>query len=98
MSESLEDFVKKNSKFLRLNDGEEFTGTYMGFKVVPNSFDPDKDTVLYKLAYEDGQEISWQNGSTKVAREISPMEIGTKIIIKRTGEGTKNTKYEISKG
>lgn len=95
MAKTLNDFVKDNSKFLRLQDGESFEGIYVAFKVTPSTFDPEKETCIYKLKYEDGKEIYWQTASVAVARVISKYKGGEAINIKRQGSGTK-TKYVIS--
>lgn len=92
---TLSQFVKDNSKFLRLGDGECFDGVYVGYKITTNNFDPDKEMVVYKLKYaDDGKEVFWQTASCAVARLFSKFKGGEKIIIKRHGDGTK-TKYEI---
>ena|SRR3990167_8628917 len=92
---SLDDFIKKNSKFLKLGEGESFEGIYEAHKTSPSTFDPEKETVVYTLRYMDGHKIFWQTSSVKVARFISKLDPGNKLKIKRIGTGT-NTKYEIS--
>lgn len=92
---TLSQFVKDNSKFLRLADGESFDGSYVGYKITTNNFDPDKEMVVYKLRYaDDGKEVFWQTASCAVARLFSKFKGGEKIIITRHGALTK-TKYEI---
>jgi len=95
MTETLKDFVKNNSKFLRLGNGESFVGIYKGYKITQNNFDPDKQMVVYKLAYPDGKEIFWQSSATSVARTLAEFKGGEKIVITRHGEGQK-TKYSIA--
>ena len=95
MSKSLNDFVKDNSKFLRLDDGEVFEGSYVAFKVTGSQFDPDKETVVYKLRYPDGKELYFQTASVAVAKVFGKLKGGEAIRIKREGSGTK-TKYHIS--
>lgn len=95
MAKNLNDFVKDNSKFLRLQDGETFEGTYVGYKVTTSTFDPDKETVVYKLRYEDGKEVYFQTGSTAVASIFSKFKGGERVKVKREGTGTA-TKYKIS--
>ena len=91
----LKKFVKDNSKFLMLADGESFLGEYKGFKIMPNSYDPEKEIVCYKLTYEDGKDIYWKTASLKVANIISEIPVGGKIKIKRSGTDT-TTKYDVS--
>lgn len=92
---TLNDFVKDNSKFLRLQDKEVFEGNYVTFKVTGSTFDPSKDTVVYKLKYKDGKEVYFQTASVAVARTFGAMNGGEKICIKREGSGTQ-TKYLIT--
>ena len=95
MEKTLHDYVKDNSKFLRLDNGESFEGTYVGFKVTGSRFDPGKETVVYKVKYDDGKEVFFQTASIAVAKLFSKFRGGEKIRITRTGSGT-NTKYKIS--
>ena len=95
MSKTLNDYVKDNSKFLRLEDGETFDGFYSAYKVVGSKFDPEKETVVYKLRYEDGKEIYFQTASVAVAKIFGKFKGGEKIRIKREGSGTQ-TKYHIT--
>ncbi len=95
MEKSLHDYVKDNSKFLKLEDGEAFEGTYIGFKVTGSKFDPEKETVVYKVKYADGKEVFFQTASVAVARVLGKFKGGELIRIKRKGTGT-NTKYEIT--
>jgi hypothetical protein len=95
MSKNLNDFVKDNSKFIRLDDGESFEGTFKSFKVVSSQFDPEKETVVYKLAYLDGKESFWQTSSVRVAKLFSKFKGGEIVKITRHGKGNE-TKYEIS--
>lgn len=92
---NLNDFVRDNSKFLRLEDGESFEGFYLTFKVTGSKYDPEKETVIYKLRYEDGKEVYFQTASVAVAKTFGKLKGGEKIKIKRKGAGT-NTQYLIS--
>ena len=92
---NLNDYVKDNSKFLRLANGETFEGTYVTYKVTGNKFDPEKETVIYKLRYDDGKETYFQTASVAVAKIFGKFKGGEAVKIKRQGEGT-NTKYQIT--
>ena len=92
---NLNDFVRDNSKFLRLTDGESFEGYYKGYTVTQSQFDPEKETVVYKLAYDDGKGVFFQTASIAVAKTFGKMKGGEKIRITRKGSGTK-TQYVIS--
>lgn len=90
----LKDWAEEQSSFVTLEDGESITVVYKGYKVVPNSFDPDKTTVQYVLEI-DGKRKFWSTGSAKVARALDALKEGTEITIRREGEGP-NTKYHIA--
>ena len=93
-NEALRKFVKDNSRFLKLQDNEVFEGFYLASKVTSSKFDPDKDTVVYKLKYEDGKEIFFQTASVAVARTFADFDGGERIKITRHGTGNK-TAYRI---
>lgn len=97
MAKDLKTFVKDNQKFLKIKDGESFTGVYVSYVVGPNRFDPEgKETVSYKFKYTDSEKtIIWNNGSTKVADEMAKFSPGETLEIKRTGSGPSDTKYQI---
>jgi len=95
MDKTLNDFVKENSKFLRLSNGESFEGVYRGYKVAASTFDPEKDTCNYKLEYPDGQAVFFQTSSVAVAKTFSRLTGGEMIKIVRDGSGNK-TKYHIT--
>jgi len=92
--QNLEDFARRNSKFLKLDDKESFTGKYVSSKCVPSAFDPDKEIVQYELEYLDGQKVTWNNGSGRVAKEFAKIKLGETVTITRDGLATK-TRYEI---
>jgi hypothetical protein len=93
MEQSLRDFIKNNTKFLKLEDGEIFQGTFHGFKVIPNRFHPEDNTVQYQLKFVDGERtIKWENDKNYVATAMQKLKEGDLVQIKR--EGTeKKTKY-----
>lgn len=92
---NLSEYVRDNSKFLRLESGEVFEGTYVTYKIMGNKFDPEKETVVYKLRYDDGKDAYLQTASVAVAKAISKLKGGERLRIKREGAGTQ-TKYIIS--
>ena len=91
---TLNDYVRDNSKFLRLADGESFEGTFVAYKVTASTFDPDKETVVYKLKYKDGKETYWQTVSAAVAKAFSKLKGGEAVSITRKGEGS-STRWDI---
>jgi hypothetical protein len=94
MGKTLNDYVKDNSKFLRLADGESFEGTFVAYKVTASTFDPEKETVVYKLKYKDGKETYWQTASAAVAKAFSKFKGGEAVSITRKGDGP-STRWDI---
>ena len=80
----LADIVRKQSPYLRFADEETVTAVYKGFKTVPSSFDPEKETMRYLLGVEmDGEKMTkyWDNGSSGVAMALDVIKEGTLIDI-----------------
>ncbi len=90
----LKDWAVKQSPFITIDTGESIVVKYLGFKMVPNRFDVDKETVRYLFELPDGEQKPWENGQLQVARVLDEIVKGTMIKITRTGEGQK-TRYEI---
>lgn len=92
---NLNEFIKSNSQFLKIADGDTVTMVYKGYSIVPDRFNTGKETVSYLLQYPDtGKGISWNKGSTKVAAQMAKIPVGETISITRFGEGT-DTTYRI---
>lgn len=96
MSEDLEQFVKENTRFVKLEDGSTFTGKLMGMKRITNKFDSTKQAMEYEFETNDKRLVTWTTGSLKVAREVLKYKPGAILAITRHGEGTQ-TKYKIEK-
>ena len=90
----LKDWAIKQSPFITIDTDESIVVKYMGFKMVPNRFDVDKETVRYLFELPDGEQKPWENGQLEVAKEFDEIEKGTSVRISRTGEAAK-TRYEI---
>ena len=90
----LSNYAKRNSQFVKLEDGNSIEATYLGFKVGASSFDPDKETVSYKLEAEYGVKIL-QSGAIGLARLFDKVEEGAQVKITRTGKGNQ-TKYIVA--
>ena len=91
-------WAKKNSKTLILDDGETVEAVYQGFKIAANSFDPEKETVFYKLGVEtlDGSVTkAFKSASGRAARFFDGLAVGTRVKITRHGKAM-DTKYELS--
>lgn len=91
----LSNYVKNNSKFLSIQDGETVTMIYKGFSIIPDRFNPGKDTVSYLLQDPiTGKSIPWTKSSNKVALQMNKINTGETITITRMGEGM-GTVYRI---
>lgn len=89
----LKDWGDKQSPFIRLSDGDSIVGQYLGFEFVPNRFDPKKQSVRYIIVV-DGEEKSFESGSSSVAFQFDKIGENENVRISREGEGTK-TKYQV---
>lgn len=96
MSDDLASFVKRNQKFLKLGDGETFTGAYMGFVIGFDPRNPEKEKVTYKFRPDDSEKnVFMSSGSVSLAQRMSKIAIGEVIQLTRHGMGTE-TSYEIN--
>lgn len=94
----LSSFIKNNQKYFKLQDGESFVGTYMGYSIGINRFDPEKEIANYKLKPTDSEKaIFWGCGRVDVAMEFNKIKPGTLVKISRTGTDKANTSYKIEK-
>lgn len=95
MSDDLKKFIKGNQKFLSVQDGETVTVVYKGYSIIPDRFNPGKDTVSYQFEDpETGKKLPWNKGSNKIAIQMSNIKVGETLTITRFGEGME-TKYSI---
>ena len=97
----LDTFIKDNKKFIKIKAGETFEGFYRGYIVGKDPFDKNienpKDTVVYRLQEEGSDKIlTWNCKQSRVAEDMNKIAVNSKIRIKRTGEGTSDTKYQIT--
>jgi len=67
-----------------LGDGESVEGTYEGYKISANNFDPEKERVVYKLTVE-GQTKYFQSAAASVARFFDLLPVGSSVKITRAG-------------
>lgn len=97
MDKSLDQYLKDNTKFLKLKNNESVDVIYKGYKIVPDRFSDEDgaEIVSYKLQYPGSEKLmSWQNKSSKVAADMKAIKEGEFIRLTRTGEGAQ-TKYSI---
>lgn len=94
MSE-LADLVKKRSPFLRLEASESVVAVYKGYKLVPSSYDPDKENFRFILEVEiDGekQQKYWDTASGKVAMVFDGLSIGASVKITKNVDNAGTSK------
>lgn len=91
----LDSFIKSNRKYVSIQDGETFKGVYQGFKILPDRFNPGKETVAYMFQVGDSESLlPWTKASPKIALQMKKFGPGDVLEITRFGEGT-DTKYHI---
>jgi hypothetical protein len=98
----LADRAKQRSPFLKLEAGESLVAAYKGYKMVPSSYDPEKENYRFLLEVEIMGEKStkyWDTGSNKVAIVFDTVKVGelvkiTKNIIKGKN-GKEQTSWEV---
>lgn len=86
--------VDKMSPYFRVAPGEEKTVQYMGFRMIPNKFDPEKDTFQYTLMVDNTKKF-WETGSPAVAYAFDKMQEGDIASVKNIGVD-KKPKYQIT--
>ena len=91
------------SAFLKLEGGESIVAVYKGFKIIPSSYDPDKDMFRFILNITvDGEEMQkyWDTGSGKVAMVFDTLESGDKVKITKNvdnaGTPKEKTRWEVT--
>ncbi len=96
MENSLDDFIKRNSKFLKLGDEETVTVTYLGFVIGVDPKNPDKEKVTYKFKREGFENpVFLSSASTNFANRMNKIGKGEVIQLTRHGLDTATT-YEIN--
>lgn len=85
----LAEWGKSNNRYITIEDGKYYEGVFQGARVTQSTFDPEKDTIQYKL---DGKLFNC--ASRKLAIMMDTIPIGTKVRINRDGQGNK-TKYTV---
>ena len=94
MTKNLSDYVKNNSKFLNIQDGESVELVYKGYSIVADKFNPGKETVSYLFQDENGKTIPWNKSSNRIATQMNKINVGESVKITRYGESFE-TKYKI---
>lgn len=96
MSE-LSDIVKKRSPFLRLEGGESVVARYDGFKMIPSTYDPDKEIFRFIVQVNEDQKY-WDTSSNKVAMVFDGCKKGDLVKITKsivTKGGKESTAWDV---
>lgn len=80
---------KANNKYITIGDGETFEGVFEGARITQSTFNPEQETIQYKL---DGK--LFNSASRRLADDMDNVPIGKKVRITRTGTQRK-TKYKV---
>lgn len=95
MAQDLNSYIKNNSKFLKIEDGQTVTMVYKGFSIIPDRFNAGNETVQYLfLDPTTNKTLPWSKSSTRVAAQMAKIPVGETVTISRLGEGTE-TVYRI---
>lgn len=86
-------WVSDSSPYLRLKDGESVEAVYVGFKMIQDTFNPEKEKVRYILEV-DGQTKYFDSGSTKVALVFDDVSEGQEVKITAKGMA-RDRKYTV---
>ena len=89
--EQMKDTAAKQSKYVKLEDGETITLVLVECKAVPQQRDPEKETYRYTLKYPDGSVKCLESASTGFLRKMADF-VGKTVTITREGEGPE-TRY-----
>lgn len=96
---ALADEAKKRSAYLTLEKNESIVAIYKGYKMVPSSFDPDKENFRFLLEINIGGEKTvkyWDTGSNKIALVFDTVVEGEKVKITKTILMGKNGKEQVN--
>lgn len=95
---NLQDFVSSRQRYVKLGDGEEFQGFFIGANIIPDKFkikdDTKATTVEYSFKTKDDRDMNWTCGNVGVANKLMKAKEGQEIRIKRIGLGAK-TVYDV---
>lgn len=97
----LADTARKNSNFLKIEKHETVTATYLGFRKIPSTMDPAKDTIQYKFGTPFGEKF-WTNGNSRIMLFFDKLQPGVVVAISRkpwinkdNSEDTSKSTYEV---
>jgi hypothetical protein len=93
----LANIAKGRNPYLTLEDGESTEAVYKGFKMVPSTFDPEKENFRFMLEIKIAGETQlkfWDTSSNKIAFIFDQCKEGDRVVIVKHVEnkGLKNEK------
>jgi len=81
--------------YIKLRDGDSMIVEFLGWKIVPNRQDPEKQCIRYTFGIGD-QVKTFDSQSTALADLMDEVEEGETVEITRTGKGF-DTKYTVER-
>lgn len=93
---SLSDWADAQKTYIRIEEGQTIAVKFLSYRFKEDRFNPEKQTVEYKFELSNGQEKTWDNGSSRVAEKFGLIKPGEWVKISRTGNGPK-TVYLVKK-
>lgn len=81
-------YKKDNSKFLNLQPGETFKGTFKGALQKRNRFN--NDVLVYNFVSTDGVKKEWEEGSVVTAKKFRDIKPETVVELRCTASEKKN--------
>ena len=74
--------AKKNSNFLKLEKNETVTVVFKGFRLIPSTMDPTKESAQYRFDTEFGEKF-WTNGHGQIMNFFDKLTPGAVVAITR---------------
>lgn len=91
--DQMRDAAKRNSPFVKLEDGESVRITLKSCIELPQQQDPSKSTYRYTVEDENGDEKFFESASNSLLDKMADL-MGKHIVLKRSGTGNKTT-YDV---
>lgn len=92
----LKKYASRKSDYFSLKDGEEAVVRFIKAEMIPNTFDGGKTEMVRYYFEVYGLTKMWDRNSRSLADQMSAVNEGDTIMIKRTGEKNK-TRYSVRK-
>lgn len=82
----LSDLAKERTPYFTMELGETVRGIYKGFKMVPSTFDPEKDNFRFIIEV-NGKNKFWDTSSNKIALVFDKIPEGSVIDVTKSQDG-----------